>query len=95
MPTLIFTNGTRKDVDYDKAIQIKQILDCEVKPENKEQANFVSNIAHIKFEPIATPNRNKRTVEHDTEMDTILTNTALKGRAKLKAVVDRIRARRR
>lgn len=51
MPTLIFTNGTRKVVEYNTAFRIKQIKDGKISPEfiKPEQAAYAEQVSTIEF----------------------------------------------
>lgn len=51
MATLVFTDGTRKVVDYNTATRIKQIKDGKVSPEfiKPEQAAYANQVSTIEF----------------------------------------------
>lgn len=97
MPTLYFTNGTSKSVDYAQAAKIKAILTGEAEPEDEPQARYVEQVADVDFSDMPKLHVPEQFVvrEHDQKMDEIVNNPALKGRDKLKAVIDRIRERQR
>lgn len=50
MPTLIFSDGKRQQVPYDKAAKIRQVLDGEEEPESPEQEEFIMRVSGIEWE---------------------------------------------
>ena len=96
MPTLYFSDGTQKDVDYGVASKIRKVLDGEEEPSSTEQEEFVARIVDISYEDLPSSKQREQFVirKHDEVMDLILKDPNLRGRDKLKAVVERIKARR-
>lgn len=94
MPVLILTDGTKLKVEYNTAAKVLDILNGTKEPENKQQADFANKVVDVQFDTPRTIGAYRHTVtDHDEEMDKILSNPRLRGRDKLKAVVDRIRER--
>lgn len=50
MPKLIFHDGTVKEVNYNQAAKIYQILKGEVEPENDKQTDYVMQVKKVLFE---------------------------------------------
>lgn len=50
MAKLIFSNGQEKEVDYNTAAEIYQILEGNKEPKNSKQATYVSQIQEVLFE---------------------------------------------
>lgn len=97
MAILIFSDGKRREVPYDTAAKVYQVLTGKEEPKDPEQAEFVLTVAEVVFD--GSPVRVQVTLptlqrEHDIEMDKILANDKLKGRDKAKAVIERIKERR-
>lgn len=97
MPFLTFKDGTTKQVEYSVAASIKDIQEGRKTAVNDAQAKYANLVTDISFSDLPAMQVTNRThvpEEHDTEMDKIINNKDLTGRNKLKAVVDRIKARR-
>lgn len=99
MPTLHFFDGTSKNVEYDKAMSIRKILDDDLgdwKP-TPEQIAYAEKVESIQYKDLPSLKHKEQFIvrEHDTKMDEIRNDPTLKGRDKFKAVVDRLRERQR
>jgi hypothetical protein len=87
MPVLVFSNGQRKNVGYNTASRIYQILVGDKEPDNERQANFCCQVSKVEF---ASPVKLK---EKDMVMQQILNDKNLTGYNKLVAVYKRIKER--
>ena len=87
MATIVFTDGTRKHIAYDKAARILEVLDTTKEPKDEAQAKFCERIETIEFEsPVKVSGK-------DLIMQDILSKEYKTGYDKMVAVVNRIRER--
>ena len=52
MPTIVFSDGKRQEVNYSKGSRIKMILDGNREPEDEKQAKFIDTVVDVVFEPV-------------------------------------------
>lgn len=99
MPTLYFTDGSSKPVEYIATVNIRKVQNGELidgqepTPEQKAYAAKVVDIDYNDLPSLKHPQREQLVVrEHDTGMDKIY-KSGLKGRDLFHAVCHRIRQR--
>jgi len=96
MPELIFVNGKRQRVPYEKAAAIYQVLNGNKEPEDDKQADFCATVANVVFEKTKTvrpydPNEKVTEPERDEELHAIIDDKSLKGYDKFKAIGQRLK----
>lgn len=92
MPTIIMSDGKKLKVAYTKAAEAYQVLTCAKEPKNKEQAEFVSNIEKIIFDPIKSNKPVKRkNIERDEKLHELMADRKLKGYSKFVAIGQRLK----
>lgn len=96
MAKLLMIDGTVRNVDYNKAAKILEILNGLKEPDDDKQAEFVLKVKDVDFgdnHRVTHASPRRTSIEHDEEIDKIIANPKLKGVEKARAVARRIKER--
>lgn len=87
MPTIVFTDGSRKKVDYDTGATIFQVLEGNKKP-TKKQAEYCIKVVTVEFEArkVVVPAGERRVVQRDDKLRHIMADKSIKGYKKFQAI---------
>jgi hypothetical protein len=96
MPRILLDNGTTKEVSYDTAAKILEVLNGNREPKDKAQAAFVLHVTDVQFESLPTAaaryNPNKLP-KPDPVLRSIVNNKELVGYSRYEAVRDHLRTK--
>ena len=97
MATLIFNDGREKKVSHNQAGVIREIMDGERLAKNEAEEKYVSQIKEVRFEPLKTRQESYASrysqKEPDLIMRAIMQDPKIRGKAKFKAVAQRLKTR--
>lgn len=90
MPTIVFSDGTKRKCGYDKGSQILAFLNGKKEP-NEKQQEFLLKVETVIFEPVLRvakkPQTDPEKIERSKQVLKIL-SSKMSGRDKAKAVAD-------
>lgn len=94
MAYLHFSDGSKRQVSYDQAAKVHQILLGNELPQDETQAQFVEQVANVEFEPtVATQSRHKGFDAPDPKLHALMDDKTLTGREKFLAIGNHLRER--
>lgn len=93
MATLLMSDGTTKEVGYNQAVKINQILLGNEQPEDVKQASFCEQVAVVKFEvlPKQQVYQSRRDKAPDSKLHELMEDTKLTGYQKFVAIGNRLK----
>lgn len=99
MARITLDDGTIHEVDYNVAAEVNEIRLGVRKPKNPRQAAYAKRVTRVDFDtpvPTTTPQGHGAydPNKHDEDMAKVLLDPKLKGAAKMRAVLQRIKERR-